>query len=163
MQAKTMMTVYLRSSIAALCLVLSFSLTAASSKDKPASIKGQDSRAVLNTIHSDELRSIMRRLDALAYEREYTALALQRMRAARISELVEMVGELVNRTEDLPSITPQIVSEEDRVTFRALAKHLQSQTIDLKNQIEKDNYADMDATYDELRRTCDSCHRLFRN
>ena len=120
-------------------------------------------RATLNAIHSDELKKTMRSLDLLAYENEYTELELQSLRVSQLNRLLDFVDELLARAEELPQITDTALSESDRIIFKAMAQQLHADTLRMKASAAEKNYSDMGKRYLELRRTCDSCHRLFRN
>ncbi len=104
----------------------------------------------------------MRRLDSLAYEREYTALELEGMRASQINQLVDFAAKLAETADKLPQITDQSLSDEDKITFRAMAKQLHDDTVRLKSKAAAENYRNLNVDYKQLRQTCSSCHRLFR-
>ena len=122
-----------------------------------------EGRATLNAIHSEELKKTMRSLDLLAYENEYTELELQSLRVSQLNRLLDFVDELLARAEELPQITDTELSESDRIIFKAMAQQLHGETLNMKASAAEKNYSDMGKRYLELRRTCDSCHRLFRN
>ncbi len=129
---------------------------------EPLPDKDTGKEALLSAVHSQELRSIMRRLNSLAYEREYTALELQNIQAAQINKLVKMADMLANTAEKLPQITEQSLADEDKITFRAMAKQLYADTVNLKRDAAEKRYHNLTAAYKRLRQTCHSCHRLFR-
>lgn len=143
-------------------VVLTGILTPPGFAAEPAGRDTAADRALLNTIHSDELKKIMRRLDMLAYENEYTELEIQSMRVSQLNHLLEFADELVTTADNLPQITSEQLSEADRITFKAMARQLYTDTLRLKADAAERNYSDMSARYQGLRRTCDSCHRLFR-
>ena len=154
------MTTICRKPVAVL-LFACLCLSPAADSSAPAEDQ-QGKEALLKTVHSPQLKKIMRRLDMLAYESEYTALELESMRASQVRRLVEFAGELALTAEDLPRITGSALSPEDRITFRALARQLQDDTLKLKNESAENNYSNLKDGYQKLRQTCNSCHRLFR-
>ena len=119
-------------------------------------------QAILNAIHSDELKKTMRSLDLLAYENEYTELELQSLRISQLNRLLDFVDELLNRAEKLPQITESELSESDKTIFKAMAQQLHRETQRMKASAAEKNYSNMGKLYFELRKTCHSCHRLFR-
>lgn len=122
-----------------------------------------ETSALLNVIHSEQLRGIMQRLDTLAYEREYTALELQKIRERQIQKLVDVTRELMKSSEQLREIAPDVqVSREDLVTFRAMAAQLHRETLDLEESIQHGYAPELDRGYERMRDTCTACHRLFR-
>ncbi len=144
-------------------LVSSLHCAGTSAEDPPPGAPDVPGKAVLKAVHSGELRQIMRRLNSIAYEREFTQLELDRLRARHIETLVETVGELVRTAETLPEITEDGLNENDLVTFRALANQLYTETTGLRNAVRENNYAAQDAGYRRLRETCTACHNLFRD
>ena len=144
-----------------LFLVCCFIAPLSFAEDK-AVIAGTDDQALLNAIHSDELKKIMRRLDMLAYENEYTELELQSMRVSQVNRLLEFTDELLIKADNLPQITDTELSESDKITFKAMARQLYTDTLNLEASAADKNYSNMGKRYLELRKTCGSCHRLFR-
>jgi hypothetical protein len=118
---------------------------------------------VLTAVHSDELRLIMRRLNTLAYEREYTELQLQKLRTAQITLLVNTVVELIDTIDELPEvISATSLGEADRITFRALARRLLEETLSMRAHVRDGDEEALDDGYRRLQETCAACHRLFR-
>ncbi len=121
------------------------------------------SKSVLNAIHSDDVRIIMRRLNVLAYEREYTELELEKLRARQIKLLALTAGELAQTAEQLPEDIQNNLSREDQTTFRAMASQLYSESLRLEEAVEANDHNALNAGYQRLRETCNACHRLFRD
>ena len=117
---------------------------------------------MLNVIHSEELKKTMRSLNLLAYENEFTELELQSLRASQLNRLLDFAEELTKKAERLPQITDAELKEADKITFKAMARQLYTDTLELKKSAAKNNYNNMSKRYLELNKTCDSCHRLFR-
>lgn len=129
-----------------------------------ARVQSQETGPALSTIHSDKLIQSMRRLNELAYEREYTELGLDRLRADQIHALVRETEILVNKAKNLSEIVTggQLTSEE-RITFRAIASQLHTEAVSLQTAISANNFVNVDAGYRRLQETCNACHNLFRN
>ncbi|MEX2525022.1 MAG: cytochrome c [Gammaproteobacteria bacterium] len=122
-----------------------------------------DSHAVLNAVHSSELRTIMARLNRLSYEREYPELELDRMRAEQIRALVDAALELDRSAERLPDITEGMEPEsEESITFRALSRQLYQETVNLEKHLDDADHSALKAGYRRLQHTCNACHKLFR-
>jgi cytochrome c556 len=143
--------------------IFSFYIINTCAEDKSGKASETGGKSVLKAIHSSELRQIMQRLNSLAYEREYTQLELDRLRARHIESLVETVNELVQTAEKLPEITQGDLSENDQVTFKALANQLYTETVKLQDAVKENNYSDQNAGYQRLRKTCSACHNLYRD
>jgi len=124
---------------------------------------GTGTRSLLNTVHSSRLRDIMSRLNRLSYEREYTELELDRMRAENVESLVDAALQLSRAAERLPDITADTrLAPEERVTFSAMARQLYHQTLTLQESLDNGQYSDLQTGYQQLRYTCNACHNLFR-
>ena len=123
----------------------------------------ENSKSVLNAIHSNDVRIIMRRLNVLAYEREYTELELEKLRARQIKLLAQTAGELAQTAEQLPEDVQKDLSREDQTTFRAMANQLYSESLQLEEEAAANNYRALNECYQRLRETCNACHRLFRD
>ena len=130
--------------------------------EEKANLETSGDRALLRVIHSEDLKKTMRSLNLLAYENEYTELELQSLRAAQVNRLLDFAEELTDKADRLPEISDSQLSESDRITFRAMAQQLYTDTLELKKSAAENNYSNMSKRYLELNKTCDSCHRLFR-
>lgn len=141
-------------------LLLSFSCAAAGNGalgDK------ESTTPLLHSIHSDQLRQVMLRLNELAHEREYTELSLDRLRAEQINALVKEARALVGnagRLSDMPD--EEKLTEEEKITFTAIARQLYSETLQIQADIQANRYRNLQDSYRYLRRTCNACHKLFR-
>ena len=118
---------------------------------------------LLHTVHSDQLRLIMLRLNELAYEREYTELRLDQLRAEQIASLVAEARNLVANAGRLPEIlNDSSLNAEEQITFIAVAKQLYSETQRLQADVQAKRYENLQYGYRHLQRTCNACHKLFR-
>lgn len=123
----------------------------------------ETSAPLLHSIHSDQLRRTMLRLKELAYEREYTELRLDRLRAKQIASLVAEARALVAKASRLPEIlNGGTLSAEEQITFIAVAKQLYSETQRLQADVQANRYENLQYGYRQLQRTCSACHKLFR-
>ncbi len=126
-------------------------------------LQSSEPRAVLRVIHSERLRQIMQRLDSLAYEREHTALDLQYQRERQVRRLITATRELVEKSEQLPALVDDTnISPEDLTIFRAMAAQLYQKTRDLEQSLHRGHKVSVREGYQNLRETCNACHRLFR-
>ena len=118
---------------------------------------------LIHVIISDRIQGIMQRLNALVNERSLTALQVMELRVRHLKELISTIDELVIASKELNEAIPGIrLSQENKITFEALAKKLQDEGENLKALAEETNYAGMEPAYQRLRSTCDACHQLFR-
>jgi hypothetical protein len=124
--------------------------------------KLETGKTILHAIHSDEIRNIMRRLNRLIYEREYTELELQELNKKQIELLAEEALSLYKTATNLPSIDSlNILSDEDQLAFKAMVAELKDITTELKR--ESDANHETEAIYIKLQSTCNTCHQLFRD
>lgn len=144
-------------------LLLLFCCVASSPAGNGAPGDNESTRPLLHTIHSDQLRQVMLRLNELAYEREYTELSLDRLRAEQIDSLVNEAGALVGNASRLADIQgEEKLTEEEKITFKAVARQLYSETLQIQADIQANRYENLQDSYSYLRRTCNACHKLFR-
>lgn len=156
---------YCRFIITLLFLVLACcpggSLYAEDVKPPPGDTSG---KAVLRSLHSSDIRKIMGRLYTLAYEREYTELEIDRIRHENLEALAHAADELVDISGKLPQILPEYrLTDDEVVTFRAMAGQLKSETLHLLDSDATSSYSDLKNGYRKLRQTCNACHNLFRD
>ncbi len=119
-------------------------------------------KTILNAIHSDEIKSIMRRLNTLIYEREYTELELQELNKKQIELLAKEAVALNQTATNLPNIDSlKNLSDEDQLTFNAMVNQLKEFAIELKK--ESDANHETETIYIKLQSTCNTCHQLFRD
>ena len=106
----------------------------------------------------------MGRLNMLAYEREYTELELNQLRAEQIELLIQTASELTQTAENLPNITADPdLSDSDQITFRAMAAQLYRETRNLQEAYDAGQSQALEPAYQRLHETCNACHRLFRD
>lgn len=129
-----------------------------------ASEKLETGKTILNAIHSDEVKNIMRRLNSLVYEREYTELEIKKLRMKQIELLSKAANALKETADTIPNIDSlKNLNEEDQIAFNAMANQLKELSQKLKRETETNHQKNLDATYIELQDTCNKCHLLFRD
>ena len=117
----------------------------------------------LHGIYSEQLKTVMMRMNQLVYEREMTALQVQDVRERHLRQLLDTVAELVKAADVLTDAVPGIeLNKEDRVIFRAMARQLYLEAQNIGTLVEEKNYAALDPAYRRLNETCNACHSLFR-
>jgi hypothetical protein len=127
-------------------------------------LQDSGSGAVLNVIHSDQLRAVMHRLDSLTHDRERTALELQTLQLHHLEQLLQAADDLLERSEQLPDIAPDTdLTDEEVITFRAMASELYEQTLYINTRYRTGHVSEALQAYKDLRKTCAACHRLFRS
>jgi len=106
----------------------------------------------------------MQRLDQLAFEREYTELGLDRLRAEQIELLVHESQSLLTNAGRLPEIlNAGRITGVEQETFTAVARQLYTETLRIQAQIRAYQFEQLPAAYQRLQRTCNACHSLFRS
>lgn len=125
--------------------------------------KLETGKTLLQAIHSDEIRNIMRQLNSLVYEREYTELELRKINRKQIELLVNEAAALANIASNLPNMPSfKNMDNESQLAFNAMAKQLQNISGELEKAIENNHQDEIDAAYLKLQNTCNTCHTLFR-
>lgn len=124
--------------------------------------KLETGKTILNAIHSDEIKTIMQRLDILIYEREYTELELHKLNKKQIELLAKESVALSKIAADLSNIDSlKKLNDEDQLTFNAMVSQLSDITMELKK--ESDANHETENIYIRLQSTCNTCHQLFRD
>jgi hypothetical protein len=121
--------------------------------------KADQNKTILTPVHSDKVKSVMRRLKLLFYEREYTDLEQQDLTEKQIELLVEETKALVGTAAHSSSFLN--LKDEDQLTFNAMANQLHNLTQELKSKLH--HQADLIPTYIKMQDTCNTCHRIFRD
>lgn len=123
-----------------------------------------ESKTILNAIHSDDIRNIMRRLRILIYDREYTELELRKLSNNQIELLAVEANILAQTAENSSNIASlKNLNDEDQLTFSAMANQLHDISLELQQEAKANHQQALDAAYLKLQNTCNTCHRLFRN
>ena len=144
-------------------LLLLFCCIAACPADNGTLADKEPTPPLLHTIHSDQLRQIMLRLNELAYEREYTELSLDRLLAKQIAALVNEARNLVDKAGRLSGMDGGgKLTEEEQITFTAVARQLYSETLQMQADVQANRYEKIPGNYRYLHHTCNACHKLFR-
>lgn len=146
-------------------LLIFFALSGALlAEQQPSGNLTETDNSILKTIHSDQLRSIMQRLNTLAYDREYTQLEINKLRAIQIDRLVGVASELVSNTNKLTDIAGESgLDEEEQLTFIAMANQLYKEALNLQHDVKSNQKENINASNQRLRDTCNTCHKLFRS
>jgi CBS-domain-containing membrane protein len=143
-----------------LALILSTSTVLFANDD---AIKLETGKTLLEAIHNDEIRSIMRQLNTLAYEREYTELELRKLNKRQVKLLVKEAAALADTTANLTNITSfKNLDDETQLAFNAMVNQLQNISEELRNATENNHQDEIDTAYIKLQETCNTCHTLFR-
>lgn len=117
----------------------------------------------LHAVSSDRIRAIMKKLEHATANKEIDHPELGQMRVVYMDDLLEAVEELVTGAEMVEAMSPvPELTENERVTFRAMASQLYTEALYLRAQAENYNYEGADASYQRLMQTCVACHGLFR-
>ncbi len=147
-------------SLLKLALILSTSTVLFANDD---AIKLETGKTLLEAIHNDEIRSIMRQLNTLAYEREYTELELRKLNKRQVELLVKEAAALADTTANLTNITSfKNQDDETQLAFNAMVNQLQNISEELRNATENNHQDEIDTAYIKLQETCNTCHTLFR-
>ena len=129
-----------------------------------SSSRTTDDKTLLSAVHSDEIRSIMRRIRILIFDREYTELELRKLTGKQFQLLVKEVKVLTEAATNMPNIESlKGLDDEEQVIFNAMANQLYEIARELEHNSETHYQESLDASYIKLQETCNTCHRIFRN
>jgi cytochrome c556 len=147
-------------------LVLLVSITACGS-DTDTEKKDMGSVQEKHTLHamsSEKLREIMQDLNLSAYKGGVPDLQDGKMSKEKMAGLIEAVEELLFHAELLSTGQPSVkLKETELATFRAMAGQLYTETLNLQQLTEYNDYHAIEPAYERLNQTCIACHNLFRD
>jgi len=112
-----------------------------------------------STHYSDALQQLMRRMDALVYDRNETELALDRERLERAHELAAAAAELAAETSAAP---PASLDDAGRREFLAHAQALAAEAAVLDALAGARRYAELAPQMERVGHQCAACHVRFR-
>ncbi|MGR8919360.1 MAG: hypothetical protein ACU85V_07060 [Gammaproteobacteria bacterium] len=114
--------------------------------------------AALHT--GDELRQIMRRMNALAYERNLPELEVDKQRLANAIELARIAGQLAGDSAALRP--PSAADEAARREFSTYAARLAAEAEHLGELAQARRYTELGAQMERVSHQCAACHLRFR-
>lgn len=118
---------------------------------------------VLHAIHDERLQQLMDEMNHLMFERMRTELELDRDRRRKTKAIAETAGAMLETLDLLPARLPQLgLRENERIVFLTLADALKGRTQTLEIQAKRNAVDSLPGTLEEIRSTCEGCHRLFR-
>jgi cytochrome c556 len=117
----------------------------------------------LHEAYSDELRSLMRRMDRLVHERELTAWDIDRIKKRRGEEINSIAANLVEVTDSLyrSSLSGKLREDEQR-EFLDLSQQLAIEAENVARVTRSGDSAEIANSYNRLEGICVSCHQQFQ-
>lgn len=126
-----------------------------------------ESKARLHAISSEKLRAIMQNINlwlSEVGESENARPQSDEKRMQDLADLVDAVQELQFHAELLSEGLPgSNLTENELVTFRAMASRLYSEVSDFQQIANSYEYTLIEPAYTRMNQTCIACHSLFRN
>jgi len=117
----------------------------------------------LHVARSEELRVIMRRMEALVYDRIQSDLALDKERLRQADELAATAGQLANAASAIFSVsTYGTLDEPARRRFDAFAAELQREATELQRLAREGGIVVTAAQFERMSHACAGCHSLYR-
>ncbi|XOV86166.1 MAG: cytochrome c [Pseudomonadota bacterium] len=110
---------------------------------------------------SDELRSVMRRMDSLVHERELTAGEIRRLRLQQARALGRVAEELQQVTDEL-LLAPGGPDAAQREEFRALAAALVTQAGLVSEAAAVGDSRALRDAFAGMETACNNCHVRYR-
>jgi cytochrome c556 len=117
-----------------------------------------------HVLRSDELRALMKRMDALVYEETYTELDLDLERARQARALAAAADELAGTADAIAESALVLpLDETARTRFTELANQLYNRALAVQSASSGPDLQALRSAFGELEGTCIECHALFRN
>jgi cytochrome c556 len=116
-----------------------------------------------HAVRSEELRVIMRRMEALVYDRIQSELALDKERLRQADELAATAGELATTASSIFGASAyQMLDDAARQRFDAFAAELQREATELQRLAREGGIVASSAQFERMSHACAGCHSLYR-
>jgi cytochrome c556 len=118
---------------------------------------------VLHVVRSEELRVIMRRMEALVYDRIQSDLALDKERLRQAGELAATAGKLASTASAIFGASDYAALDDAaRRRFDAFAAELQREAAELQRVAREGGFVASAAQFERMSHACAGCHSLYR-
>ena len=115
-------------------------------------------------IESEELRLLMRELNMVVYDRQKSELDRDDIRRRYALNLADVVKELAYKIEHIPQDgLGKNLTQKDRELYAHYAHKLYKNSEEIYDVAQKYELEKLDNKIDNMQRTCDGCHALFRD
>mgnify|MGYP000105894008 CR=1 FL=1 len=115
-------------------------------------------------IKSEELRLLMRELNMVVYDRQKSELDRDDIRRRYALNLSDVVKELSYKIEHIPQDgLGENLTQKDRELYAHYANRLYKNGEEIYDVAQKYELEKLDNKIENMQRTCDGCHALFRD
>ena len=116
-----------------------------------------------HAIPSEKLRSIMLNLNSSLRGSKHADIEKNLIEKDQLPVLIKTVEELLLTAEAMTKEPPDTKFEKyKQIGFRSLANNLYSETQNLKQVLDGNEYELIEPTYTRLNETCNGCHDTFQ-
>jgi hypothetical protein len=123
----------------------------------------QTAKPSVHAVHSERLENVMEEMNALAYDRMNTEIALNLERRDRLNEIARLAGRIAESAHDIPEATAGVaLSAGDRELLVAMSESLYAEAMVLQRQAQRNLTRQLSGTWDRITSICTSCHQEFR-
>ena len=127
-------------------------------------IRAARSELELHDQYSDELRSLMQRMDGLVHERELTAWDIDRIKKRRGEEIIRITANLISVTDELyQGSVAREFGVDRQLEFSALSQQLATEAENVVWVTRSGNSTDLVIAYNRMEEVCVNCHQQFRS
>ena len=117
----------------------------------------------LHAVNSAKLREIMQKIHQWRQENTAEDLKQPGMDQELLDELVGQVEELLYHAELMSMGLPFTdLNETEMLIFKALGGELYTEALHIQQLVNNRQIDQLDRAFDQLDRTCQACHQLFR-
>jgi len=114
-----------------------------------------------HAVHGKRLRTLMRDLKALLFERQRTQIEIDEDRRRYLARTVEVSNGLLESATHIAESADDL-REDERASFMALQNKLVSQTRALRMLADSGRSQSISAQFGAITTTCNACHSNFR-
>ena len=113
---------------------------------------------------NDKLRFIMLKLQSELNSSRHQDLSQDQPFNDNIQDLISITESLIENTDFMKTGSPDLnLDEKELKIFQSMAHQLHADALNLYQVTNEHEYQRIETAYQQLRQTCTSCHRLFRD
>ncbi len=127
-------------------------------------INTQGQSPVLHAIDSSELRTVMRRMKGLMFERNLTDQEMDAQRRRAYGEVLVAANGIDQAIREILNAKSKLnLQDSDMHVFERMAYRLKDEANNLKIQAQNQQPEEIQITLHNISQTCNACHTLFRD
>lgn len=121
-----------------------------------------DHQPDFHTVHSNQLKNVMKKLNKLTSDRLPQEMDLHRIKMKHVKELSALALKIVAMAAEIPVLQEKgILNEENKKRFSGLAEKFYNDALSFQRKAETGNMQEIKKVFTTMTATCKECHSLF--